>query len=607
MEYTFLDFLTLIGSVGLFLYGMKVMSEGLQKVAGDRLRNILAVMTKNRFSGLFTGILITALIQSSSASTVMVVSFVNAGLMSLGQSMAVIMGANVGTTVTAWIIALFGFKVDITLFALPLIGVGVPLLFSGSNTRKSWGEFLIGFSFLFMGLDYLNHSVPDLRSNPEMFEFLTSYTQLGFLSILIFCAVGAIVTMIVQASSATLAISLIMCSKGWITFDIAAALILGSNIGTTITPLLASIGANVSAKRAAMGHLLFNVFGSVWTLMFYYPFIRFIVWICTSLGLGNPTELMSFIAANEQTNPALINALNNGETLHTPGFEQQRAHFAAMQFAVSFGLSMFHTVFNVINASIMIWLTSLYEKIVIRLVRVKDKTDEEFQLKFISRGMLSASELNLPQAHQEIAVYAERVQRMFGMVKELLHEKGGSEAYLKLYNRIEKYEQICDRMELEIADFLNRVVAGRLSFEGKMMVNSMLTIVTEIESIGDCCYNLARTMQRKQDSHVEFNEEIVHNIDEMFKLDSEALSNMVALLSTNEPALNDIMVSYNKESEINNYRNQLRMSNIENINNKHYEYQSGIYYMDIISEGERLGDYVINVVDAIKQGQERRS
>ena len=607
MEYTFLDFLTLIGSVGLFLYGMKVMSEGLQKVAGDRLRNILAVMTKNRFSGLFTGILITALIQSSSASTVMVVSFVNAGLMSLGQSMAVIMGANVGTTVTAWIIALFGFKVDITLFALPLIGVGVPLLFSGSNTRKSWGEFLIGFSFLFMGLDYLNHSVPDLRSNPEIFEFLTSYTQLGFLSILIFCAVGAIVTMIVQASSATLAISLIMCSKGWITFDIAAALILGSNIGTTITPLLASIGANVSAKRAAMGHLLFNVFGSVWTLMFYYPFIRFIVWICTSLGLGNPTELMSFIAANEQTNPALINALNNGETLHTPGFEQQRAHFAAMQFAVSFGLSMFHTVFNVINASIMIWLTGLYEKIVTRLVRVKDTTDEEFQLKFISRGMLSASELNLPQAHQEIAVYAERVQRMFGMVKELLHEKGGSEAYLKLYNRIEKYEQICDRMELEIADFLNRVVAGRLSFEGKMMVNSMLAIVTEIESIGDCCYNLARTMQRKQDSHVEFNEEIVHNIEEMFKLDSEALSNMVALLSTNEPALNDIMVSYNKESEINNYRNQLRMSNIENINNKHYEYQSGIYYMDIISEGERLGDYVINVVDAIKQGQERRS
>ncbi len=608
MEYTFLDFLTLIGSVGLFLYGMKVMSEGLQKVAGDRLRNILAVMTKNRFSGMFTGILITALIQSSSASTVMVVSFVNAGLMTLGQSMAVIMGANVGTTVTAWIISIFGFKVNITLFALPLIGLGTPLLFSRNSTRKSWGEFLIGFSFLFMGLDYLNHSVPDLKSNPEIFEFLTSYTQMGFLSILIFCAVGAIVTMIVQASSATLAISLIMCSKGWITFDIAAALILGSNIGTTITPLLASISANVSAKRAAMGHLLFNVLGSIWTLILYYPFIRFIVWICTSLGVGNPNDLMAFVSANEQTNSSLINALNNGGTLHTPDFEQQKAHFEAMQFSVSFGLSMFHTVFNVINVTIMIWFTGLYEKIVTRLVRVKDKKgEEEFQLKFISRGMLSASELNLPQAHQEIAVYAERVQRMFGMVEDLLHEKEGSEAYMKLYNRIEKYEQICDRMELEIAGFLNLVVGGRLSFDGKMRVNSMLSIVTEIESIGDCCYNLARTLQRKQDSHIVFNDEIIGNIDAMFKLNAEALNNMVLLLSSNEPTMSEIMISYNKECEINNFRNQLRKSNIENINNKHYEYQAGIYYMDMIAECERLGDYVVNVVDAIKQQQERHA
>lgn len=557
---------------------------------------------------MFTGILITALIQSSSASTVMVVSFVNAGLMTLGQSMAVIMGANVGTTVTAWIISIFGFKVNITLFALPLIGLGTPLLFSRNSTHKSWGEFLIGFSFLFMGLDYLNHSVPDLKSNPEIFEFLTSYTQMGFLSILMFCAVGAIVTMIVQASSATLAISLIMCSKGWITFDIAAALILGSNIGTTITPLLASISANVSAKRAAMGHLLFNVLGSVWTLILYYPFIRFIVWICTSLGVGNPNDLMAFVSANEQTNPSLINALNNGGTLHTPDFEQQKAHFEAMQFSVSFGLSMFHTVFNVINVTIMIWFTGLYEKIVTRLVRVKDKKgEEEFQLKFISRGMLSASELNLPQAHQEIAVYAERVQRMFGMVEDLLHEKEGSEDYMKLYNRIEKYEQICDRMELEIAGFLNLVVGGRLSFDGKMRVNSMLSIVTEIESIGDCCYNLARTLQRKQDSHIVFNDEIIGNIDAMFKLNAEALNNMVLLLSSNEPTMSEIMVSYNKECEINNFRNQLRKSNIENINNKHYEYQSGIYYMDMVAECERLGDYVINVVDAIKQQEERHA
>ena len=547
MEYTFLDFLTLIGSVGLFLYGMKVMSEGLQKVAGDRLRNILAVMTKNRFSGMLTGILITALIQSSSASTVMVVSFVNAGLMTLGQSMAVIMGANVGTTATAWLISLFGFKVDITIFALPLIGLGVPLLFSNKSSRKSWGEFIIGFSFLFMGLSYINNSVPDLRSNPEVFEFLSSYTQHGFISILGFCAVGAILTMIVQSSSASMAI--------------------------------------------------------LWALVLYYPFIRFIVWICTSLGVGNPNDLMSFISTWEQSDPALVAALNSGQNLGSADFEQQKAHFAAMQFSVSFGLSMFHTVFNVINVTIMIWFTGLYERIVTRLVRVKDKNEEEFQLKFISRGMLSASELNLPQAHQEIAVYAERVQRMFGMVADLLHEKEGSEAYLKLYNRIEKYEQICDRMELEIAGFLNLVVGGRLSYEGKMMVNSMLTIVTEIESIGDCCYNLARTLQRKQDSHIDFNDEIVSNIDAMFKLDSEALSNMVALLSSNEPLMSEIMISYNKECEINNYRNQLRGANVENINNKHYEYQSGIYYMDMISECERLGDYVINVVDAIKQQQ----
>ena len=575
----------------------------LQKVAGDRLRNILAVMTKNRFSGMLTGILITALIQSSSASTVMVVSFVNAGLMTLGQSMAVIMGANVGTTATAWLISLFGFKVDITIFALPLIGLGVPLLFSNKSSRKSWGEFIIGFSFLFMGLSYINNSVPDLRSNPEVFEFLSSYTQHGFISILGFCAVGAILTMIVQSSSASMAIFLIMCSKGWISFDIAAALILGSNIGTTITPLLASIGANVSAKRAAMGHLLFNMLGSMWALVLYYPFIRFIVWICTSLGVGNPNDLMSFISTWEQSDPALVAALNSGQNLGSADFEQQKAHFAAMQFSVSFGLSMFHTVFNVINVTIMIWFTGLYERIVTRLVRVKDKNEEEFQLKFISRGMLSASELNLPQAHQEIAVYAERVQRMFGMVADLLHEKEGSEAYLKLYNRIEKYEQICDRMELELAGFLNLVVGGRLSYEGKMMVNSMLTIVTEIESIGDCCYNLARTLQRKQDSHIDFNDEIVSNIDAMFKLDSEALSNMVALLSSNEPLMSEIMISYNKECEINNYRNQLRGANVENINNKHYEYQSGIYYMDMISECERLGDYVINVVDAIKQQQ----
>ena len=602
MEYTFLDFLTLIGSVGLFLYGMKVMSEGLQKVAGDRLRNILAVMTKNRFSGMLTGVLITALIQSSSASTVMVVSFVNAGLMTLAQSMAVIMGANVGTTLTAWVIALFGFKVNISLFALPLIGFATPLLFSKRSKRKSWGEFLIGFSFLFMGLDFLNHSVPDLKSNPEIFSFLTSYTQMGFLSILIFVLIGAVLTMVVQASSATFAISLIMCSKGWISFDIAAALVLGSNIGTTITPSLAAFGGNVAAKRAAMGHFLFNFFGTVWTLVFYFPFVSLIVWMCTRM-VGDPNALMNFVVKTDAVNPTLVNQLNNG-TLNTsdPSMEAISKQFASMQFSVSFGLSLFHTVFNIINLSIMIWFTNLYVKIVTRLIRVKSKEDEEFQLKFIAGGMLAASELNLTQAQKEIAVYAERTLRMFGMVRALLYEKENSEAYSRLYSRIEKYEQISDRMEIEIATYLNRVVDGRLSYEGKLRVSSMLIMVTEIESIGDSCYNQARTLVRKQDAGVQFSEEITTNIDNMFHLVDEALEGMLVILNHPEHVPEAEMIkSYNKEREINNYRNQLRAANVENINLKKYEYQAGIYYMDMIAEAEKLGDYVINVIDAVKE------
>lgn len=606
MKFTFLDFLTILGAVGLFLYGMKVMSEGLQKVAGSRLKNILAIMTKNRFTGLFTGILITALVQSSSASTVMVVSFVNAGLMSLAQSIAVIMGANVGTTVTAWIISLFGFKVNISAFALPLIGIGMPLLFTKKSNYKSWGETCIGFAFLFMGLDYLNHSVPDLKSHPEIFEFLTSYTQMGFFSILLFFAIGAILTLIVQASAATLAISLIMCSKGWISFDIAAALILGSNIGTTITPILASLGGNISAKRAALSHFLFNFLGSVWALALFYPFMRLIVWLCTIMS-GNPNELMSFVLNTEVTNPELMEHLNNGTLTATdPESLAIKERFAAMQFSVSFGLSLFHTIFNLFNVAIMIWLTDFYVKIVTRLTPVKHRENEEFQLRFITGGMLEASELNLPQAEQEIIVYAERVERMFHMVQDLVHTKENTDAFVDLFNRIEKYEQICDRMEIEIAAFLNKVVAGRLSYAGKLQVNTMLTCVTEIESIGDCCFNLARTLVRKQESQIQFNEEIISNIDHIMKLDAEAIRNMIVVLSSKEEINSDIINSYNKEREINNYRNTLRSANISNINNQHYEYKAGIFYMDVIAESERLGDYVINVVDAIKLNTKQR-
>ncbi len=598
MNYTFLDFLILIGSLGMFLYGMKVMSEGLQKVAGDRLRSFFSVMTKNPLTGVFTGILITALIQSSSATTVMVVSFVNAGLLSLAQSISVIMGANVGTTATAWIITLFGFKVEISLYALPLIGIAIPLIFSKNNKRKSWGEFIVGFALLFMGLDYLNRSVPDLQSNPDLFNFLTRYASMGVRSIFIFMVVGIVVTLIVQSSSVTFAITLIMCSKGWISFDIACAIILGGNIGTTITPLMASIGANVAARRAALAHLLFNLFGAVWLMCVFYPFVDLSAWLTGVVGQGDPDTLYRYTETLEQTSPELINQLNNG--LLSPDSPEMR-NFLSMQLAVSFGLSIFHTLYNLINLSIMIWFVKVYVKILTSLVKVKNKEDEGFQLKFISRGLLSTSELSLLQARKEIALYAERTSRMYEMVHSLLHEKEGSEAYTKIYNRIEKYEMTCDRIEIEIADYLAKVSDGRLSQIGKRQISAMLTMTSEIESIGDCCYNMARTLQRKSDASIDFNDQIVENIDHMVNLVNDALANMVSALDRIEVSDAEMNAAYGKEVEINNFRNHMRSINIQNINEKRYDYQAGIYFMDMISESEKLGDYVVNVLEAAKE------
>lgn len=603
MSYSLLDFLGLLGAVGLFLYGMKVMSEGLQKAAGDRLRNILSAMTRNRFTGTVTGFFITALIQSSSASTVMVVSFVNAGLMTLAQSMAVIMGANVGTTFTAWIIALFGFKVDISAFALPLIGLAVPLLFSSKSKTKSIGEFTIGFAFLFMGLDMISNYVPDLQSNPEMFAFLQKYASMGFGSVLIFTLVGLLVTMIIQSSAATFAITLIMCSKGWIDFPLACALVLGSNIGTTITPLLASMSGNVAAKRTAMGHLLFNLLGTVWVLAVFYPFVDLNSWITEEIGQGNPCALYQYVSDLKATNPDIYDRLyanslptNDGVILH------HRAMIAQLQVSVSFGLSIFHTVFNLINLSIMIWLTKVYVKIVELMVPAKHAGDDEFQLKFISGGILSASELNISQAEKEIHVFAERVARMLPMARDLVTKKDGSDEFNKVYSRLEKYEEISDRMEIEIANYLNRCAEGRLSNQSKRRIAAMLSIDSEIESIADCALGVGKILLRKQQSNVDFNEEIYKNIDTMFDYVGRATDNMMKLLSHLEHQQeNTIITSYNCEREINNLRNILRSNNISNINEHHYEYQSGIYYMDIISTLEKLGDYIINVVDIVKE------
>lgn len=577
MEYSFLDFLTLLGAVGLFLYGMTLMSEGLQKAAGNGLRNILGAMTRNRFTGALTGFSITALIQSSSASTVMVVSFVSAGLMTLAQSVAVIMGANVGTTATAWIITLFGFKVDIAAFAYPLIAFSLPLLFSSKSKRKSIGEVILGFAVLFIGLNMIEDSVPDLKSSPEIFGFLQHYADMGYGSVLLFVLIGIVVTMIIQSSSAAIAIVLIMCTKGWITFDLACALILGSNIGTTITPIIASLGANIAAKRAALCHLMFNVLGTIWALVLFFPFTDLTVWITESFGQGDPCALYSYEGSDAKA-------------------------IANMAVSASFGLSIFHTIFNLINLTIMIWLTDMYVKIVERIMPSKHKGDEDFQLTYISSGRVAASELNMAQAEKEISVYAERVQRMIGMSQQLIHTKENSEDFTKLFSRLEKYEDISDRMEIEIANYLNRCAEGRLSNEGKHRIASLLRIVSEIESIADSCFSVAKAMMRKQQSDVKFPELIYTNIDSMFAYVEDAMKNMLVVLSDLENAREaDIILSYNKEREINNMRNQLRNGNIESINNKVYEYQAGIFYMDIIGDLEKTGDYIINVVDAIKE------
>ncbi|MEG1642662.1 MAG: Na/Pi cotransporter family protein [Bacteroidales bacterium] len=598
MEYSFFDFLKLVGSLGLFLYGMKVMSEGLQKVAGDKMRSILSAMTSNRFAGACTGLLITALIQSSSATTVMVVSFVNAGLLSLVQAISVIMGANIGTTMTVWIISFLGFAVDISFFAIPLIGLAIPFIFSKSSKRRSIGEFMVGFAFLFMGLTFLKDSVPDIQSSPEVLSFLKGYSDMGYMSVIIFFLVGAVLTVVVQSSSATVAITLIMCSKGWISFDVAAAMVLGENLGTTITANLAALSGNIPAKRAALAHFVFNMFGVVWMLLIFFPFVHFVSNLAQDLTGVAPTSLERFI--NSQS-PETISRISGSAEGLTPSEMALRGEYLHLQTTVSYGLALFHTIFNLINVAIMIWFVNMYVRIVTYVIKQKNTEEDEFQLKYISGGMLSTSELSLLQAKKEIEVYGVRTAKMFGMSRDLLSEKPGNEAFNKLFSRIQKYEQISDNMEIEIADYLNGVADGRLSYEAKLKVSSMITMTTEIESIGDSCFGIARTISRKNSENIQFNGYLMEHINVMFSLVSEALDNMNSILSKSDMVEADMNATRNKETEINNYRNMLRTANIENINNKKYEYQAGIHFMDIVSECERLGDYIVNVVEAVRE------
>ncbi len=547
---------SLVGSLALFLYGMKTMSEGLEKFAGDRLRSILAAMTKNRVMGVLTGILITALIQSSSATTVMVVSFVNAGLMTLAQSIGVIMGANIGTTVTAWIISAVGFKINIAAFAIPLLAVGMPLIFSGKGNRKSIGEFIFGFSFLFMGLSFLQESATAMNIGDMVAGMLAHVEQDSFLTILLFVFVGAVVTMIVQASAATMAITLMLFGMNipGFGFEQAAALAMGQNIGTTITAFMASLTANTQARRAALAHVFFNVFGVVVFLIVFYPACDAVSWFVDSV-MGGGNDL--------------------------------------------FKLSAFHTAFNIINTLLLIGFVRQIEMLVCKALPMKEQ-DEDYRLKFISGGLLSTAELSIMEAQKEIHHFADRCLRMFGFVPELMQTQDEVE-FNKLFSRIGKYESITDSMEMEIAAYLNKVSEGRLSDASKAQIQKMLRQITELESIGDSVYNLGRTLNRHR-MHCQdaFTPDQTQHMHAMLQLVESALAEMMKHIDQPVSAKTSITTSVNIEHEINNYRKQLRNQNLHDVNAGLYSYQLGVFYVDFISECEHLADYVMNVVQAGK-------
>ena len=599
MDYSIFDFLKLIGSLGLFLYGMKIMSEGLQKMAGEQLRNILAAMTRNRIMGVFTGIMITALIQSSSAASVMVVSFVNAGLLTLAQSIGVIMGANIGTTVTAWMISLFGFgKFSISVISIPLLGVGLPLIFSAKSKRKSLGEFIFGFAFLFMGLDFLKDSMPDLQNNPEVLAFVSDFANMGFLSTLIFLLIGTVLTVIVQSSSATVAITLIMCSRGWIGFESAAAMIMGENIGTTITANMAAFSANISAKRAAFAHLMFNIMGVIWMLFIFKFFTNMVANLTDTIWSTNPTGMTDFIATLSPQEFNSITSLPTSELSADLVSKQNIYH--SYEATTSYGLSLFHTMFNIGNVLIMIWFVNIYERICKFVIQPKgEDEDEEFQLQFITTGMLSTAELSILQAEKEMEVYARRTRKMFKLVQKLSVAKDEVK-FVKLFSRIEKYEGISDRMEIEIGSYLGKVAEGRLSNHSKERIRSILRGVTEIESIADSCHNMARHYKRKSEANSVFTEELRENIRTIWKELEKAYDKMEDVLKLQEVTETDMTDSIKYENRINELRNMLKRKNIEDVNDNLYDYQTGVFYMDLIVECEHMGDYILNVVQSIQ-------
>ena len=542
---------------------MTLMSEALQKVAGDKLRNILAAMTSNSVSRILTGLFITAVIQSSSATTVMVVSFVNAGLLSLVQSIGVIMGANIGTTFTAWLISLLGFKADIAVLAIPLIAFGFVFMMCKAKKKKSIGELIIGFSLLFLGLSFLKDSVPDLQSSPEVLAFLQQWTNYGFGSTLMFVGIGTVLTIVLQSSSATMALTLVMCNNGWIPFEMGAAMVLGENIGTTITANIAASVANVSARRAAMGHSVFNVFGVLWCLILFHPFLGLVSKIIMAMGLDNP--LVAGASAN----------------------------------SVLYAISMVHTLFNICNTLILVWFTNQIAQLVTKIIKGK-KEEEVFRLQYIQGGMLSTAELSLNQAKEEIVHYADICRRQYAYAKSAINETD-PEKFDALYKKLEHYEQVTDRIELEIAKFLNQVKEGVISDESGRRIQAMYKIISELESIGDSGFNVARILQRRNIHNMKFDEQMIKKLNYMVELLERGFDAMIYNLKKGYTQINDIANAQDIETDINEYRNNLKEEHLLNLENKTYSYLTGVYYMDLVNECEHVGDFMINISEAIME------
>ena len=567
-----LQIFTLLGALGMFLYGMNLMSSGLQKAAGDKLRSFLSAMTSNPAKGVLTGLGVTTVIQSSSATTVMVVSFVNAGLLTLVQAISVIMGANIGTTVTAWLVAWLGFKADISILAIPLMLFGFLFSNSKKNKHQNIGELIVGFSLLFLGLSFMKESVPDLRETPQVLEFVRNWSSYGFGSVLLFLAFGTILTLVLQSSSATMAITLIMLSMGWIPFHMACAMVLGENIGTTITANIAASVGNTQAKRAAMSHTIFNVFGVIWALILFKPFTALVGKVIELFGLPNPAA---------------------------EGFAVVEGDMSSSTAAL-YGLSMLHTMFNTINTLILIWFIKYIEKAVVWIIKPKNQEAEPFRLKYISAGPLATPELAAAQAFDEIVHFAEISRNGLGYAKQAI--AADAKHFDELREKLVKYEEISDRIEYEIAAFLNGVSAGDISEATSVKIKAMYKIIGELESLGDSGEAISRMLSRRNEHKKTFDEATVEKINLMLAKVDTAYEVMIAnLTAAHEGTLSSIANAYQAEEQINVLRNELREAEIEALEDNQKNYQTSVYYIDIINELEHMGDYMINISQSLER------